>query len=263
MPFNQTLIKSIAALALAISVSANTVHAASVEGLATLDWASLSVSTTGGMTVDVFEATGLDFSTASANFDYATDIPFGTAAATGTSSAASDGIASSSGTSGPVGVPATDVLIAWGAAIQPSPNPFDLAESDVYRLVGVASTGGAGVVSLSLDYTLEVSVAASAGLGSTVLVEANLAELLGLPSAAFVLTGTVSEQLFIAAGGADSADLISGTLTFERELADGEAFSFIAGVQARVRSTPVPLPASLLLLTPAIGMLALRGRRRR
>ena len=78
-----------------------------------------------------------------------------------------------------------------------------------------------------------------------------------------LVNGVVTE-LFAASAFADignGAASDAGSFSFSYTLAPGEQTSFLVGINASAQAlTAVPLPASVLLLAPALGMLAIRRR---
>lgn len=154
-----------------------------------------------------------------------------------------------------------DGLFVSGAAtadaLFPPASAASASYSSVQPLYVLNTSGAANTVDFSFDWSfvlgaLDDFIAPVEQAGSVVTVKLQQ------------LVNGVATELFAASAFADigsGAASDAGSFSFSYTLAPGEQTSFLVGINASAQAlTAVPLPASVLLLAPALGMLAIRRR---
>ena len=242
------------AFSLLVAIGGRAQAAVVTEASAEIDWASLTIATSGSLVVSTFEV--LDIVNAFGNFVFDTNLPAGTAPSVGASVSAvsAGGTASATATTDALADPGG--LSAVADTSTPSPNPGDEGNAEAFRVMGLSADSGNGRATISVDFTLDVSVFASAGIPATALAEVALGEVV------FNLSGSISwpDQTldFLVAQnlGADVVDTITGTLSWRTDpLSGGDSLFFGAYAQAEARNTLIPLPASIYFLGSALAAL--------
>lgn len=240
---------------------------------ATIDWGSLTVATTPGLTLAFGDAFGGAFGPAINDFfdlqaNLSVSGPLVGDMSVGSLVSLPDGTATSTAVSDPSDFPdsvagPTGLITAIADATGPTAGPIDLIRTSNFRVLDITASG-AGTATFTLDYTLGTMFET----GSTPISRARSSVALGLLTASPTLTaftnGGVGDTLITFPTGAPSIEGTAGTLVFAVDLFDTEMISL--GVESSVELrhlTFIPIPAPIVLLSGAcLTLLSLRKRAR-
>jgi hypothetical protein len=240
----------------------------STFGTALIDWGTLTINTTGTLSLSFAEpfsailGVGIgDFSDNEANNAVSGSASF---SSVGLFSQALDGNARSTSVTNATDLPGSiagpsGVILAEGAALTPTLGPMDFINTRTDRIVEVTASG-AGTATFTVDFGLHSfighsdfsAVALYASLG-TVTANANFTAFTSRGDAVALLAFT---------DGTDKFDDLTGTLVYSIVLNDMDVFNLGADARVDMRAfSAVPLPATAYLMFGACAMLV-RMRRR-